>query len=178
MTEAVGPLYAYVRLRGGMTMPELNSRERLLRTMRREPADHIPCCFMLFNALQQRCREDAYEQAKAERDMGLDSYLFIPAIPRRERPESPNLRGLPVRLGSSVKTKEWREDASGGSPILHKEYDTPAGKLATSVPPTQGNFGRRRTARAPLLANKASFPRGAGDWGPPGQTAVRGRGLD
>ena len=114
-------------------MQEPTSRERMLRTLRLQPADHIPCSFMSFTALRRRCGEDLYELAKAERAMGLDSFLFIPSLPRSERPEHPDLRGLPVRRGPSVKVREWREDSSGGGPLLHKEYATPAGKLTTSV---------------------------------------------
>src|SRR5208337_443057 len=114
-------------------MQELTSRERMLRTLRLQPADHIPCSFMSFTALRRRCKEDRYELAKAERAMGLDSFPFIPALPRPLRPDHPDLRGLPVRLDASAKVKEWREESPGSDPILHKEYTTPAGKLTTSV---------------------------------------------
>jgi hypothetical protein len=114
-------------------MQELTSRERMLRTLKLQPADHIPCSFMSFTALRRRCKEDFYELAKAERAMGLDSFLFIPSVPRPLRPEYPDLRGLPVRWDASVKVREWQEDSPGNGPILHKEYSTPAGKLTTSV---------------------------------------------
>jgi len=114
-------------------MAEMTSRERMLRTLDCEQADHIPCCFMSFTALRKRHHEDLYELAKAERELGLDSMLFIPTAPRPQRPEHPDLRGLPVRFHSEIKTKEWREEVSGGFDILHREYSTPGGKLATSV---------------------------------------------
>lgn len=114
-------------------MQGLTSRERMLRTLRLQPADHIPCCFMSFTALRRRCVEDLYELAKAERAMGLDSFLFIPALPRPQRPDHPDLRGLPVRLDPSVKVKKWCEESAGSDAILHKEYATPVGKLTTSV---------------------------------------------
>jgi hypothetical protein len=88
---------------------------------------------MSFTALRRRCHEDLYELAKAELAMGLDSFLFIPTLPRYLRADHPDLRGLPVRLDASVKVKEWREDLPGRESVLHKEYLTPAGKLTTSV---------------------------------------------
>ena len=112
---------------------ELTSRERMLRALNHQEADHIPCCFMSFTALRRRCDENMYELTKAERVMGLDSMLFIPIAPRPERPEHPDLRGLPVRLHPEVQTKEWREKVQGGSDTLHKEYSTPGGRLTTSV---------------------------------------------
>jgi hypothetical protein len=59
--------------------------------------------------------------------------LFIPVAPRPQRPEHPELRGLPVRFAPDVEIKEWREQVEGGFGILHKEYSTPGGKLTTSV---------------------------------------------
>jgi hypothetical protein len=88
---------------------------------------------MSFTALRRRCREDLYELAKAERALGLDSFLFIPSLPRPHRTDHPDLRGLPVRFDPAVKVREWRENSHGDAPILHKEYTTPAGKLTTSV---------------------------------------------
>ncbi len=114
-------------------MTQLSSRERLLRALRREKPDYVPCCFMSFTALRRRCHEDLYELVKAERAMGLDSFLFIPTAPRPRRLEHPDLRGLPVRFHPSVETREWREEVAGDYPILHKEYSTPSGKLQTRV---------------------------------------------
>jgi uroporphyrinogen-III decarboxylase len=114
-------------------MTQLRSRERMLRALRRQPADHVPCCFMSFTALRRRCHEDLYELVKAERAMGLDSFLFIPSAPRPRRLDHPDLRGLPVRFHPAVETREWREEVPGDCPILHKEYSTPAGNLRTSV---------------------------------------------
>ena len=114
-------------------MQAMTSRERMLRALRLQQADHVPCSFMSFTALRRRCGEDLYELAKAERAMGLDSFLFIPSLPRRLRPDHPDLRGLPVRLDGSVRVMEWREESPANDPVLHKEYITPAGKLTTSV---------------------------------------------
>ncbi len=114
-------------------MAGLTSRERMLRALRHQAADYIPCCFMSFTALRRRCHEDLYELVKAERALGLDSFLFIPTAPRPRRADHPDLRGLPVRFDPAVRMREWREQHSGEPPILHKEYTTPAGKLYTRV---------------------------------------------
>jgi len=114
-------------------MAELTSRQRMLRALDLQEMDHVPCCFMSFTALRKRHDENMVELAKAERAMGLDSMLFIPVAPRPERPDHPDLRGLPMRFHPDVKMKEWREKVEGDFDILHKEYDTPGGRLTTSV---------------------------------------------
>ena len=114
-------------------MSNLTSRERMIRTLHHQATDYIPCSFMSFTALRRRCQENMYELVKAERAMGLDSFLFIPTLSRPQRPEHPELRGLPVRFDPAVRTHERREEVPGEHAILHKEYSTPAGKLRTSV---------------------------------------------
>lgn len=114
-------------------MTELTSRQRLLRTLDLRETDHIPCCFMSFSALRKRCGENMYELSKAERQMGLDSMLFIPVAPRPQRLDHPDLRGLPLRFHPMVKVRQWREEIRGDFDVLHKEYITPAGTLSTHV---------------------------------------------
>jgi hypothetical protein len=114
-------------------MPDLTSRERLRRTLQSEPTDYVPCSFMSFTALRRRCHENMFELALAERVMGLDSFLFIPTLARPQRPEHPDLRGLPVRFDPAVEMQERWEDGAGQPAVLHKQYTTPAGKLQTSV---------------------------------------------
>ena len=111
----------------------LNSRERMLGTMALEEADHVPCCFMSFTALRNRCRNSFYELCRAELEMGLDSMLFIPSASRAERPDHPDLRGLPVRFHPDVETRQHRQKGEGGRDILSRQYRTPAGTLTTSV---------------------------------------------
>lgn len=118
-------------------MRQNSSREKMLKALSYEPVDHIPCCFMSFTALRQRCHENMYELAKAELAMGFDSMLFIPYTSRDQRPEHPDLRGLPVRFHPNVKITEWHESVQNTGNILQKEYDTPAGKLTTRVQLTE-----------------------------------------
>lgn len=114
-------------------MDNLTSRQRMLHTIKFDEVDHIPCCFMSFSALRNRLNDDIYELSKAELKMGLDSLLFVPYLPRRARPDHPDLRGLPVEFSPHVRTNERREAVENGYDILHKEYITPAGNLSTSV---------------------------------------------
>jgi uroporphyrinogen-III decarboxylase len=114
-------------------MTELCSRERMLRTLDRQEVDHIPCCPMSFTALRNRHGGDRFKVALAEREMGLDAMLFIPAAPRRERPEHPDLRGLPVHFAPDIRIRAWREKGTDGKDVLHKEVATPAGVLTTQV---------------------------------------------
>ncbi len=114
-------------------MKPLTSRERMLRALNREVGDYVPCCFMSFTALRKRVNEDLYALADAELAFGLDSMLFIPTASRIERPEHPDLRGLPVRFNSKVQWRSWDERDADGSRILHREFRTPDGVLSTSI---------------------------------------------
>jgi uroporphyrinogen-III decarboxylase len=114
-------------------MKTMSSRQRLLAALNDQEVDHLPCCFMSFTALRKRCNEDLYELCRAELEMGFDSMLFIPTASRPQRPEHPDLRGLPVRFHPSVMVHEWREKSQGEFDILNKQYTTPAGALTTRV---------------------------------------------
>jgi uroporphyrinogen-III decarboxylase len=126
-------------------MPKnLTSRERMLRAIRHQEPDRVPCAFMSFTAMRGRC-QDAYEVVQEELSLGLDSMLFIPSSWRGQRINHPDLRGLPVRLPATVKTHLWLEHLPGEQfPVLHKEYHTPAGTLTALVRKTpdwpHGNF--------------------------------------
>jgi uroporphyrinogen-III decarboxylase len=114
-------------------MKSLTSRERMIRAISYQEVDHIPCAFMSFTAMRNRVNDNFYKLCEAELKMGLDSMLFLPYLSRRERPDHPELRGLPIHFPSDVQTKEWREETNEGKDILHKEYITPVGTLSTSV---------------------------------------------
>ncbi len=110
----------------------LNSRQRLLRAIEIRDVDHVPCSFMSFSILRNKCNQDRFAAAEAELEMGLDPMLFIPSASRWDRRDHPDLRGLPVRFHPDAKTNVWQEgDSLTGR--LFKEYLTPAGKLSTSV---------------------------------------------
>ena len=145
----------------------LASRERMLRAIRREEVDHVPCAFMSFSAMRGRC-QDAYEVTERELEMGLDSWIFVPSTWRNQRPNHPDLRGLPVRLPPEVRTDLWMETPPGESfPVLHKEYHAPAGTLSVLVRKTDdwphGNFVplmedyQIPRAIKPLVTNRADL---------------------
>ncbi len=104
----------------------------MLNTLSRKEVDHLPACFMSFTALRERCNDDMFHLAKAELDMDLDSMLFIPVLPRRQRHEHPHLRGLPMRFSPEVTIRKWKECVHDQI-TLNKEYITPAGSLTCSV---------------------------------------------
>ncbi len=101
----------------------LASRERMLIALNNQRPDYVPCCFMMFRALWQQCR-DQVEFIQRQLDMGLDVRVELPE--------------LPIRLQPDVQVEQWKEIPLGGGPaLLHKRYITPAGELATVVEQTE-----------------------------------------
>ncbi len=114
-----------------MSIP--TSRELLLSAISCQTPSRVPCCLMSFRIMRDRCR-DWYEVAEREKEMGLNPMLFVPPAERHERPEHPELRGLPIRFSPEVITREWKNrPADAPYPLLHKSYETPAGVLSTVV---------------------------------------------
>ena len=102
----------------------LSSRDRMLAAVRSATPDYVPCCFMLFGALQRRYR-DRFEFVDRQLEMGLDAYLQLPA-------------GLSLRFDPGVEVRDWREEPPGEPyPVIHREYTTPSGTLHTSVRETE-----------------------------------------
>ena len=87
---------------------------------------------MSFSVLRQRYNEDRFASALEELRMGLDPMLFIPQASRSERPQHPDLRGLPIRFHPDVKTEHWITQMEDKT-ILNKKYITPGGTLNTAV---------------------------------------------
>jgi uroporphyrinogen-III decarboxylase len=112
---------------------KLDSRQRLLHAIHFQEVDRPPCCFMSFAVLRKRVNDDWFALARAEHDLGIDPMLFIPSLPRSQRPDHPDLRGLPVRFHPQVKVREWKENGLMGTDFLRKEYLTPAGVLSTHI---------------------------------------------
>lgn len=97
----------------------LSSRDRMLAALECRQPDHVPCCFSAFQSLRERCAGQA-EFLDRQLEMGLDAAVIIPSVP--------------LRYDSQVRIREWSENLPGESyPILHKEYETPAGTLSTAV---------------------------------------------
>lgn len=108
-----------------MTGKELTSRERMLLTMEYKPTDYAPCSFMMFHGLRDRFPGDQFRFLEEQAALGLDAVAEYPELPMPFHPD--------------VRAKTWVErNAPGeGYPLLHKEYDTPAGKLTTVVRQTE-----------------------------------------
>ncbi len=98
-----------------------SSRERMLAALQNKETNYIPCSFMLFSALADRCK-DRFEFTERQLGLGLD--------PRVELPE------LPLRLHPEVRVREWKEKLKSEC-FLHKEYQTPSGKLISVVRKTE-----------------------------------------
>lgn len=114
-------------------MPKMSSRQRMLAALNCKEPDHVPCSFMLYNALRDQSRDfaDFIERQVA---LGLDAYVQIPPRPPVWKSDHFNLPGLPVIYDPRVTTKEWIERLGNEKwPILVKEYRTPAGTLRTEV---------------------------------------------
>jgi len=91
----------------------------MLATLVCREADYTPCCFSAFQSLRQQCTDQA-EFLDRQLEMGLDVTVIISAVP--------------FRHDSRIRIREWREDLAGKPyPSLHKEYETPAGTLRTTV---------------------------------------------
>jgi hypothetical protein len=103
-----------------MPADEMTSRERMLNAMRYEPTDHTPCSFMMFHGLRDRYPGDPLRFVEEQTALGLDAVVELPEFPMSIHPE--------------VTWRNWAEPVPGSPwPVLHKEYDTPAGKLLTTV---------------------------------------------
>jgi len=102
---------------------EMSVRERLLEAISCRQPDRVPCCFMIFAALRQRCTtEEQFAQRQLE--LGLDAFV--------------HLGHLPLAFHPSVTTSvSKRRDDQGQGFLLCKTYRTPAGNLQSVVRQTE-----------------------------------------
>ncbi len=116
-----------------MNMQPMTSRQRMLAALNLAKPDHPPCSFMLYRGLHLSSH-DYLDFIQRQLDLGLDAYVQIPPRPPIVVNDHYNLHGLPVSYDEAVGIQEWVEHPSGtDTPILVKEYQTPAGKLRTEV---------------------------------------------
>lgn len=99
---------------------KFNSRERILMALNNKEPDYIPCSFMIFTALEKRCKNQ-FEFIERQLNLGLDVKVELPELPIRFHPE--------------VRTKEWKEKSKEGY-LLYKDYYTPKGALRSIVKKT------------------------------------------
>lgn len=106
-----------------MALTSMSSKERILAAINFQETDYIPCSFMIFTALRSQCR-DEYDFVERQLELGLDAMVNLPEFTLRFHPE--------------VAIREWKEFPPGGRyPLLHREYQTPAGKLTAVVRQTE-----------------------------------------
>lgn len=102
-----------------MNSKDISSRERILSVLNFQEPDYIPCCFMIFAALRNRC-QDQYEFIERQLKLGLDARV--------------NLTEFIPRFHPDVSIKEWKEHPAGEKyPCIHREYQTPDGNLSAVV---------------------------------------------
>lgn len=114
----------------------MDSRERMLTAIGGGRPDRVPLSFMIFAALRGRTSgwRDFIEMALG---LGLDAVVDLIEIAPEEPAEVADARSVPVHFSSDVRIRQWRQAAApGGYPVLHKEYQTPAGTLTLAVEQT------------------------------------------
>ena len=99
----------------------MTSKERFLAAMQRKEVDYLPCS-IYFNP---NLKVDGYdltnwkEAARLQLDLGADPVVAF---------------NIDARPHADVETKTWIEEVDGEeTPILFKEYKTPAGNLRMGV---------------------------------------------
>ena len=107
----------------------MNSKERMLSAISGNTPDHIPCCFMIFYNLYDRCSGEV-EFIRKQMEMDLDPFAHVGFLDHSLHPEA------------SVKV--WTEEVEGQR-VFHRRVDTPAGPLMSRVVqqggwPTEDNF--------------------------------------
>lgn len=102
-------------------MKQLNSRERMLATIRYQEPDHVPLLFTTFGFQPPPNLRwsNAIEEAKSWLSIGTDARLSV---------------GVPLRFHPDVRVRKWEEaPKSGSGPVMIAEYDTPAGVFRQEV---------------------------------------------
>ena len=56
------------------------SREHLLAALNCKLEEEIPCCFMIFTALKEQCR-DEFEFVDRQLELGIDARIHLPELP-------------------------------------------------------------------------------------------------
>ncbi len=91
----------------------------MLSVLNFQEPDYIPCCFMIFTALRNRCKNE-YDFIERQLGLGLDVRVNLPEFtPRFHR---------------DVSFREWKHHPSGERyPLINREYLTPEGVLSAAV---------------------------------------------
>ena len=106
----------------------MNSKERMLAALNYSEVDYIPCSFMLFFNLYEKCNtEDEYIEEQLR--LGLDVYVHVGHLNHSMHEE-----GI---LHPDVKYSEWVEE-EGGIKYFCRKLDTPKGPLKAMVKQHEG----------------------------------------
>ena len=113
----------------------MNSRERILSAIENKPIDYVPCSFMLFYNLYDKCKSEL-EYIAREVELGLDAHVHVGHLNH-----SMHLTGT---LDPEAKYSEWTEE-TGGTKYFCRRIDTPKGPLTSRIRqwdgwPTEGDF--------------------------------------
>ncbi len=101
----------------------MRSRERLLAAIGGGQPDYVPCSFMLFFSLYERCSTDA-EFVERQLELGLDPFVHVGHLNHQ-------LHGY-GGLASAASWKEWTEERDGNK-LFCRRIDTPEGPLESRV---------------------------------------------
>src|SRR5512141_796268 len=113
----------------------MNSRERFLAALENQPVDYIPCSFMLFYNLYDRCKSEE-EYIAREVEMGLDPHVHVGHLNHTMH--------LTGSLHPEARSSEWVEESEGVK-YFCRRIDTPRGPLTSRVRqwdgwPVEGDF--------------------------------------
>ena len=100
----------------------MTSRDRMLASIRCESVDYVPCSFMIFFNLRQRCRSEA-EFIEKQIELGLDPYSHVGY--------------LKPSLHPAATEKTWTEKEAGQT-VCCRRIDTPKGPLTQRVAQMEG----------------------------------------
>ena len=106
----------------------MTSRERMLAALEGREADYIPCSFILFFNLYERCRTDR-EFVEKQVELGLDACVHVGHL-------NHSLHSYGA-LAPGVSWKEWVEERDDGK-IFCRRIETPAGPLTSRLRQREG----------------------------------------
>lgn len=100
----------------------------MLATLAGEKADYVPCSFMLFHNLYQKCTSDR-QYVEKQLEMGLDAFVHVGHLDH-----TMHLTGA---LHPEVEYRQWVEEEDGIK-YFCRRLDTPAGPLTGRVRQREG----------------------------------------
>ena len=101
----------------------MNARERFLAVLNHQPVDYIPCSFMLFYNLYNRCKSEL-EYITREVELGLDAHVHVGHLTH-----TMHQRGT---LHPEVRVTEWTETQDAVK-YYCRRIDTPKGPLTSRI---------------------------------------------